>query len=112
MSTAYVRGITLDDCIVLVDEIQNLNDHECNSIITRLGDNAKIIFCGDIRQSDLNKKARDVTGLKDFLQIIKRMSYFETIEFGTEDIVRGRMVKQYITTRNDLEEKGTIKSLA
>ena len=109
-TTSYHRGLTFSDCIVLVDEIQNLTAWECDTAMTRLGDNAKILYAGDIRQADLNKP-HEKSGLSDFLKIIRRMSSFDVIEFDASDIVRSRIVKQYIMARNDLEDRGQIKSL-
>lgn len=111
ISTSFIRGITLSDCIVIVDECQNLTSHEANSIITRIGENCKIIFCGDIRQSDLNKR-KEISGMADFMKIIKRMNCFEFIEFVVQDIVRSKLVKEYILVRNQLEDMDLIQSLA
>lgn len=97
MSTSFIRGLTLSDCIVIVDESQNLDEMELHSIITRLGDNAKIIFCGDTRQDDLtSKRYHEESGLKDFMKIIKRMKEFAFVEFNIDDIVRSGLVKSYI----------------
>lgn len=110
ISTSYNRGITLSNCIILVDEIQNLAAQECDTIITRAGSHSKIIFAGDIRQTDLNGKY-DRSGMSDFFKILKKMPSFDVIEFGTEDIVRSKLVKSYIITRNQLEDEGHIKRL-
>ena len=110
-STSYNRGITFSDCIILIDEIQNLTAPECDTIITRAGDNCKIIFAGDIRQTDLVRQ-HERSGMADFLKILRRMTAFDTIEFGAEDIVRSRLVKAYIMIRNELEDKGIINPLA
>lgn len=102
VSTSFVRGITLNNCIVVVDEINNMNFHEIDSIITRLGDNSRIVFCGDFRQSDLTRqKERD--GLHSFMKIIDRLSDFEHVEFNANDIVRSQLVKEYIIAREDLQ---------
>ena len=98
MITSFVRGITLDNSIIIVDECQNMNDMEINSIITRVGHNSKIIFCGDFFQSDLKQN-----GLKSFLQITKAMNEFDFIEFGIADIVRSDFVKNYLTCKHSLE---------
>jgi phosphate starvation-inducible protein PhoH len=87
ISTSFIRGITLNDSVVIVDEIANLTGHELDSIITRIGKNCKIIFCGDFRQSDFTKD-QEKNGLMDFMKIIKRMKFFEFIDFQKEDIVR------------------------
>ena len=103
MITSFVRGITLDNAIVIVDECQNMTDMELNSIITRMGENSKIIFCGDFRQTDLYKK-HDMSGLKKFMQIADIMPSFKIFEFGVEDIVRSSLVKEYILARMQYEE--------
>lgn len=102
MTTSFIRGITLDNSIIIVDEFQNLNFQELSSIITRVGLNSKIIFCGDIRQTDLNKKS-DQSGLKQFIEITKIMSSFRGIEFNVDDIVRSDLVKEFIVAQLQLE---------
>lgn len=98
-STSFIRGTTLDNAIVLVDEMQNLNFHELDSIITRIGENSKIVFCGDATQSDL-VKAHEKNGILDFMKIINAMTFdFSTIEFDVDDIVRSGLVKNYIVTK-------------
>lgn len=103
MVTSYVRGLTLENAIVIVDECQNMTDMELNSIITRVGNNSKIIFCGDFRQTDLNKK-HDVSGLKKFIAITNHMPSFRQVEFNVEDIVRSSLVKEYIIARMQMED--------
>jgi phosphate starvation-inducible PhoH-like protein len=97
-STSFIRGTTLDNSIIIVDECQNLNFHELDSIITRVGDNSRIMFCGDATQSDLTK-TNERNGIMDFMKIIQRMPEFETIEFGVDDIVRSGLVKSYIVNK-------------
>ena len=101
--TSFLRGITLDNSIIIVDECQNLCDSEINTIMTRVGNNSKIIFCGDFRQTDLNKK-NDMSGLKKFINIAKMMPTFKLIEFSPHDIVRSELVKQYILARLQYED--------
>ncbi len=85
--------------IVVVDEMQNLNFHELDSIITRVGQDSKIVFCGDATQTDLTR-SNEKNGILDFMKIIRAMEYdFSTVEFGTEDIVRSGLVKNYIVTK-------------
>jgi len=101
-STSFIRGITYDNCIIIVDEIQNMLGGEIDSVITRVGENCKIIFCGDYRQSDFQKD-NDKRALHDFLKIMKAMdNRFEFVEFGEQDIVRSGLVKEYIITKNRL----------
>jgi phosphate starvation-inducible protein PhoH len=97
-STSFIRGSTWDDVIVIVDEIQNMSFHELDSVITRLGINSRVIFCGDYYQSDLLKeKERD--GVRDFVSILKKISNFTHIEFTSEDIVRSDLVREYIIAK-------------
>ena len=100
-STSFIRGTTLDNAIVLVDECQNLNFHELDSIITRVGDNTKIIFSGDGVQTDLRNN-HERAGLGEFMKVISMMESFATIEFGINDIVRSGLVKEYILAKNSL----------
>ena len=100
ITTSFIRGMTLSDCIILVDEMQNMSWHELDSVMTRVGRNAKIIFCGDYRQSDLEKKERN--GLLQFLEILKKIDLFSMVEFNSEDIVRSGIVKQYIIEKEKL----------
>lgn len=97
MTTSYVRGVTLRNAVVIIDECQNMTFHELDSIITRVGEGCRIIFCGDFRQSDLPKN-----GLKDFIRIVKAMDEFDFIDFEIKDIVRSDFVKSYITAKTDL----------
>lgn len=101
MSTSYVRGLTINDSIVIVDEMQNLNLHELDSIITRLGKNSKIIFCGDYTQTDLLKNS-DKQGIITFMKILNSMSHFACIEFGIDDIVRSALIREYIIAKHKL----------
>ena len=100
-STSFIRGTTLDNAIVIVDEFQNLNFHELDSIITRIGENSRIIFCGDASQTDL-VKTNDRNGIHDFLNILRKMPSFDIIEFGINDIVRSGLVKEYIIAKLDI----------
>ena len=100
-STSFIRGTTLDNSIVIVDESQNLNFHELDSIITRVGEDTKIMFCGDVAQTDLIR-TNEKNGILDFQRIITRMPEFDVIEFGLDDIVRSGLVKSYITSKIEL----------
>ena len=102
ISTSFIRGITLNDSIVVVDEIANMTLHELDSVITRVGKNCKIVFCGDFRQSDFTKD-HEKSGLIDFMKILNRMKTFEHIEFDENDIVRSAMVKEYIIAKSKLK---------
>ena len=100
-STSFLRGTTLDDAIVIVDECQNLNFHELDSIITRVGQDSKIVFCGDINQSDL-QRTNERNGILDFQRILEGMDEFSMIEFGISDIVRSGLVKSYLISKMTL----------
>ena len=97
-STSFIRGTTLDNAIIIVDEFQNLNFHELDSIITRVGENSKICFCGDATQSDLTK-TNDRNGIVDFMNILRKMVSFDIIEFDVNDIVRSGLGKEYIVAK-------------
>ena len=100
-STSFIRGTTLDGSIVIVDESQNLNFHELDSIITRVGEDTKIMFCGDVAQTDLIR-TNEKNGILDFQKIITMMPEFALVEFGVDDIVRSGLVKSYITSKHTL----------
>ena len=100
-STSFIRGTTLDNAIIIVDEFQNLNFHELDSIITRVGENSKIMFCGDATQSDLVKTA-EKNGIIDFMRIMNVMPSIDVIEFGVEDIVRSGLCKEYLIAKAEL----------
>ena len=97
-STSFIRGTTLDNAIIIVDEFQNLNYHELDSIITRVGENSKIMFCGDATQSDLLKD-KERNGIADFMKILRIMPSVDIIEFSVEDIVRSGLVKEYLLAK-------------
>ena len=100
-STSFLRGTTLDDAIVIVDECQNLNFHELDSIITRVGQDSKIVFCGDVNQSDL-QRTNERNGILDFQRILEGMDEFSMVEFGINDIVRSGLVKSYLISKMTL----------
>ena len=100
-STSFLRGTTLDNAIIIVDECQNLNFHELDSIMTRIGQDSKICFCGDVNQSDL-QKTNERNGILDFQRILQNMEEFSMIEFGVNDIVRSGLVKSYLISKMSL----------
>jgi phosphate starvation-inducible protein PhoH len=102
ISTSFIRGITINDAIIVVDEIANMTLHELDSVITRVGKNCKIVFCGDFRQSDFTKE-HERNGLTDFMRIIERMKSFSFVDFTEQDIVRSSMVKEYIIMKDRLK---------
>ena len=100
-STSFIRGTTFDRAIIIVDEFQNLNFHELDSIMTRVGENTKIMFCGDATQTDLIKQ-NEMNGIVDFMRVLRLMSSIDIIEFGVEDIVRSGLVKEFILAKMEL----------
>ena len=100
-STSFIRGTTFDRTIVIVDEYQNLNFHELDSIMTRIGEDSKIMFCGDATQSDLVKQ-NERNGVVDFMRVLRLMPSVDLIEFGVEDIVRSGLCKEYILAKMEL----------
>ena len=97
-STSFIRGTTLDNVVVIVDEFQNLNFHELDSMITRVGENSKIMFCGDFDQTDL-QRTNEKNGLHDFLRILEEMDEFNCTEFTIGDIVRSGFVRNYLINK-------------
>ena len=101
-STSFLRGVTLDNSVIIIDEMQNLNFHELDSIITRVGEGSRIVFAGDAMQSDLTR-ANEKNGIHDFMRILEAMpDSFEMIEFGTDDIVRSGLVREYLVAKDHL----------
>ena len=107
LPTSFVRGITFDNSIIIIDECQNLNFHELDSVITRIGKDCKILFCGDFYQTDFVRE-NEKQGLKKFIKILNHLPQFANIEFSCDDIVRSDLVKSYILAKNELREQGII----
>ena len=101
LSTSFLRGLTFDNAVIIVDECQNLNFHELDTIITRVGQDSKIIFCGDFDQTDLVKQ-NEKNGLHDFLKILEEMEEFNCVEFSLDDIVRSGFVRNYLINKMKL----------
>ena len=101
-STSFLRGVTLDNAVVIIDEMQNLNFHELDSIITRVGENTRIVFCGDAMQSDLQRD-KEKNGIHDFMRILEIMpDDFDMIEMGVDDICRSGLVRNYLIAKQNL----------
>ena len=102
-STSFLRGVTLDNSVVIIDEMQNLNFHELDSIITRVGENSRIVFCGDAMQTDLVKD-RERNGIHDFMRILELMpDDFAMVEMNIDDICRSGLVRNYLLAKNHLQ---------
>jgi len=104
ISTSFIRGMSFDDAIIIVDEMQNLTFEEIDTVMTRVGYRSKIIWCGDYRQTDLNKKRNDVSGILKFFDVAHHMSSFTKIEFTVDDIVRSSLVREYIIAKLKYED--------
>lgn len=102
ISTTAIRGISIDDAVIIVDESQSMSFHELSSVITRCGHRSKILFCGDLKQNDLIKSKYDVSGLNDFLQVARSMASFTEIMFTPDDIVRSSLVRDFIIACDQL----------
>jgi phosphate starvation-inducible PhoH-like protein len=100
-TTSFLRGTTFNDSIIIVDECNNMTFAEIDTVITRMGNNSRVIFCGDYRQTDLHKP-HEKTGIKDFMNITKKMPSFDHIEFSIEDIVRSGLVREYIIQKTEM----------
>jgi phosphate starvation-inducible protein PhoH len=103
ISTSFIRGMSFDDAIIIVDEMQNMNFEEIDTVMTRVGYRSKIIWCGDYRQTDL-RKSNDRTGILKFFDVAMHMKAFTRIEFTAEDIVRSSLVKDYILAKLQYED--------
>ena len=104
ISTSFIRGMSFDDAIIIVDEMQNMTFEEIDTVMTRVGHMSKIIWCGDYRQTDLNKKKNDMSGILKFFDIAIHMKAFTKIEFTADDIVRSSLVKDYILAKMRYED--------
>ena len=101
-STSFLRGVTLDNSVIIIDEMQNLNFHELDSIITRVGENSRIIFCGDAMQTDLVKD-KEKNGIHDFMRVLENMpDDFAMIEMGIDDICRSGLVRNYLIAKTSM----------
>ena len=102
--TSFIRGITWDDAVIVVDEAQNMTDMELHSIMTRVGENTRIVVCGDTKQNDLGgKRNSEQSGFETFMQVVAKMPTIQTIQFSREDIVRSAFVRDWICTREDID---------
>lgn len=110
MTSSFVRGLTFDNSIIVVDECQSMTYHELDSIITRVGESSRIIFCGDTRQDDLfnSRNRNDISGLGNFINVLNRIPSFRVVNFGVEDIVRSGLVKEYIIAKDKFESNKNV----
>lgn len=105
-TTSFIRGITLEHCVIIIDEAQNMSYHELSSIITRMGNNSRLIICGDVRQDDLtNPRFKEVSGLGEIMKILQNMNRISSVEFGVKDIVRSDFVKDFIVAKDNYERE-------
>lgn len=104
ITTSFIRGCTFDNTIIIADEIQNMNDAEINTIMTRVGRDCKVILAGDFRQNDLYKSKFDKSGLSLLLNVADKMESIRSIDFGIDDIVRSGFVREYIEAIEDIKD--------
>ena len=105
MLTSFIRGLTIDNSIVIVDEFQNMTAHEADSVLTRVGHNSKIVICGDILQRDFTKHSEK--NIEKFLQVVESMPHrFDFNYFDADDVVRSGLVGDYIKTKHAKFPKG------
>jgi phosphate starvation-inducible PhoH-like protein len=104
MCVSFLRGTTYDNCILIVDECQNLNYHHLSTVITRVGQDSKIFFAGDSKQSDLTKMS-ERKGFLDFAEVLKRMECFDLVQFGIEDVIRSGIVKDFLIAEHEYEQE-------
>ena len=104
MCVSFLRGTTFDNCILIVDECQNLNYHHLSTIITRVGQDSKIFFAGDSKQSDLVKQS-ERKGFLDFAEVLKRMEEFDLVQFGIEDVIRSGIVRSFLIAEHEYEQE-------
>jgi len=112
-TSSFVRGLTFDNSIIIVDECQSMTYHELDSIITRVGECSKIIFCGDTRQDDLanTRHKLDVSGLPEFLNVLDKVPSFRVVQFGINDIVRSGLVKEYILAKEGFSPERILRAV-
>jgi len=112
-TSSFVRGLTFDNSIIIVDECQSMTYHELDSIITRVGECSKIIFCGDTKQDDLavNRHKLDVSGLPEFLNVLDKVPSFRVVQFGINDIVRSGLVKEYILAKEGFSPERILRAV-
>ena len=91
---AFMRGRTLDNCYVILDEAQNSTDLQLKMFLTRMGPNAKLIITGDLTQIDLPRKQQ--SGLGKALRLLKNIKGIAQIQLDTDDVVRHRLVKEIV----------------
>lgn len=102
MPTSFLRGLTWDNAVIVIDEVQNLSWQEIHTVMTRIGKNSRVLVCGDVSQNDLLNKRNEETGINNFLAVAQRMKNFELIEFCKEDVVRSGFVRDWIFAKEEL----------
>lgn len=103
MPTSFLRGLTWDNAVIIIDEIQNLSWQEIHTVMTRIGKNSRVLVCGDISQNDLASKRYEESGIQNFLKVAKRMRSFELVEFTKHDVVRSGFVRDWILAKEDTQ---------
>jgi predicted ribonuclease YlaK len=103
-STSFIRGNNIDKAVVIIDEFSNLTYHELSSVITRLGENVRVIFSGDFYQSDL-RYSDEKEGVLKFLKVLSLMEEdFKRVDFTIDDVVRSGLVKRFLLAEHELRQ--------
>jgi phosphate starvation-inducible protein PhoH len=101
--TSFIRGVTIDDAVVIIEEGQNMSRQEIRSVVTRVGENSRVIVAADASQDDLtSKRYSEESGIDWFIKVMKRMPCVSFIDFVVEDIVRSGFVKSFILAEYDI----------
>lgn len=102
-STSFLRGTTIDDAVILIDECQNQRYVELRTVLTRTGDRSRVVLCGDTKQDDLtSERYKESSGLSDMMRVFSRMSDMTAVQFEIDDIVRSGFVRDFIIAENEL----------
>jgi phosphate starvation-inducible PhoH-like protein len=102
-STSFLRGTTIEDAVILVDEVQNQRYSELRTVLTRMGDRSRLVLCGDTKQDDLSsERFKETSGLRDMMRVFDRMDLITTVQFEVDDIVRSGFVRNFIIAENEL----------
>lgn len=103
-TTSYLRGVTFENCIVIIDEIQNLSYGELATVTTRIGQNCRLIFCGDTKQTDL-WRPEERNGVHHFLSILQRIDSVTKVDFDINDVVRSGFVKEFLFAQDEYRKE-------
>lgn len=105
-STSFLRGTTIDESVIIYDEVQNSAYPEIKVVLSRTGEESRLVICGDINQDDLTSaRYNEETGLSLLMKVLAEIPSVDRIEFEEEDIVRSGFVKEFILAENKVARK-------